>query len=189
MRDLTEFQVQSLFAAIDWRDFFAPRDHAILSLLFNTGLRVGELIALTVQAVLSSNGGPRQDLIVVGKRKRRRVIPLNESARSAIAVLLRFNAQHGWPVTPDARLLFNRYRVPMSSRGVQLIFERLRKRAGLDVPASPHSCRHTVASKLMRVTHNLRLVQDGMGHARLNTVAVYVHPTRAELVAGFSKIG
>lgn len=174
-------EVRQLLGAVDLRDPFGPRDHAMLIFCLHTGLRVSELIALDILQV-AVDGVPRQAMhLVHTKGGRSRVVPLNAEARGAVIAILTFNRRRGLSVAPDRPLLVTRYHERMTVRAVQRLVKALREKAELDVPASPHSLRHAFATRVMSCNSNLRIVQKLLGHKRLATVQMYTHPTREDL--------
>ena len=187
---LTVEEARRLVAAVDLSHPFGRRDRAMLVLAFHTGLRVSELAGLDVADVADRNV-PRETLFVraaIGKGGKSRVIPLNDIARKAVASLLLFNQARGFSVDPRAPLLVTRKHTRISVRSIQRIVEELRTRAHLDVPATPHSLRHTFASQVARRTGNVRVVQQLIGHVRLETAQIYVHPDRQELEAAVGQL-
>jgi len=103
MKVLHPTEMRQLVAAVDMTDPFGPRDRALLVFAFHTGLRVSELVGLNVCNV-AVNGVPRQALHVpssLGKGGRERTIPLNETARAAVAAILALNRRRGLSVAPD----------------------------------------------------------------------------------------
>jgi site-specific recombinase XerD len=180
---LTTEEARRLVAAVDLSHPFGRRDRAMLVLAFHTGLRVSELASLDAADV--ANGDvPRETLFVraeIGKGGKSRVIPLNDIARKAVASLLLFNQARGFSVEPKAPLLVTRKHTRLSVRSIQRIVEELRTKAHLDVPATPHSMRHTFASHIAKRTGNVRVVQQLLGHARLNTAEIYVTTDRGQL--------
>jgi len=125
----------------------------------------------------------------LGKGKKSRVIPLNKRARLAVLQLLEFNRLRGFATVPDAPLFVNRKHRRLSVRAVQYLMAELRQKAGLDVRATPHSLRHYCASQLVRETGNVRIAQKILGHVRLNTSALYTHPSRSEVAEAMECIG
>jgi len=187
---LTTEEAHRLVAAVDLSHPFGHRDRAMLVLAFHTGLRVGELASLDVVDVADKDV-PRETLFVraeISKGSRSRVVPLNDMARRAIASLLLFNRKRGFSVQSKAPLLVTRKHTRLSVRSIQRTVAELRVKAGLDVPATPHSMRHTFASQIATRTGNLRVVQKLLGHERLNTAAIYTHPGRQELVAAVDQL-
>lgn len=181
---LTAEEARQLVGAVDPGQPFAQRDRALLVFALHTGLRVSELSGLDVRYVVD-RGEPRQTLHLpaeLGKGGRARLIPLNDTARKCVRVLLGFNAARGFGVAPECPLFVNRFHRRLSVRDIQRLVKALREAAGLDVPATPHSLRHTFGTRLMEATNNLRVCQAVLGHARLSTTEIYTHPSR-ELVA------
>lgn len=153
---------------------------ALTELLYAAGLRVSELVGLTVQAVEAD----REFLLVKGKGGRERLVPLSDSARRAVAAYakaLRAEADG------DVKYLF-------PSRGVSghltrqhfaLELKRLAGLAGVDTgKISPHVLRHGFASHLLAGGADLRAVQQMLGHADISTTQIYTHvqPERLKAV-------
>ena len=158
----------------------ALRDRAMLEILYAAGLRVSELVELTLAAVERRVGVLR----VVGKGGRERIVPFGEVARRALEryleagrpALLRRAAR-----ATDAVFLSNRG----GAMSRQNFFSRVRglaARAGLD-PArvSPHIFRHSFATHMLEGGADLRVVQDMLGHADLASTEVYTHVSRKRL--------
>lgn len=165
------------------------RDKAILLLALNTGLRVGELVGLDAGDV--KNGTVKYELLVrkeISKGKKERLIPLNASAREAIKTLLEYNVSKNYPANPTSPLLQSRNHSRMTSRRVQQIIQALRTRTMLDINVTPHTLRHTFATKVLRKTNNLRIVQELLGHSSITTTTVYTHPSREDLMEAVANI-
>lgn len=190
MRVINESEAGRLLAAISTDDIFGPRDRAMLMLVLHTGLRVAELCGLDIHHV-ALDGQPRQALHLpsaLAKGGHERTIPLNDVARRAVAAILGFNARYGFSTAPTAPLLVTRKHQRITVRSVQRLVAQLRERAGLDVPATPHSFRHCFATELMRASSNLRIVQKALGHKRLQVTQVYTHPTNDDLAAAVAAL-
>lgn len=145
-------EARQLLAAIRPGHPFAKRDRALVVFDLHTGLRVSELSGLDVRHVAVGNQ-VRQTLHLpaeLGKGGRARLIPLNETAQKCIRVLLRFNAERGFSTAPEAPLFQNRFHRRLTVRDIQRLVKALREAAGLDVPATPHSLRHTLGTQLMQ---------------------------------------
>jgi integrase/recombinase XerC len=125
----------------------------------------------------------------LGKGGHARLIPLNASARQAVSLLLQFNQARGFSIAPEAPLLVNRRGQALPVRTFQHLVQRYREAAQLSSRITPHAFRHTMATDLVQSTGNLRVAQAVLGHARLNTVQVYTHPTPAELARALDTIG
>ena len=191
MRVLTPSEIRSLLRSIPPRSPFGLRDRAMLILLLHTGLRVSEICGLTIGDVVQWSV-PRKMLDLpghLGKGGYARLIPLNSSARQAVSQLLGFNQARGFSIAPEAPLLVNRQGQALPVRTFQHLVQRYREAAQLSSRITPHAFRHTMASDLVQSTGNLRVAQAVLGHARLNTVQVYTHPTPAELARALDTIG
>lgn len=154
----------------------AVRHHCLLEMLYATGMRVSELVSLP-RGVLK--GDPRL-LQIRGKGGRERLVPLNASARAALA---RYLALGSAPEDGVAPMIHTRYLFP--SRGDQGHLTRQRfaqdlketaLAAGLDPErVSPHVLRHAFASHLLDRGADLRSVQSLLGHADISTTEIYTH--------------
>lgn len=184
-------ETRQLLAAIKPGHPFAQRDRALIVFALHTGLRVSELSGLQVQHV--ALGDQVRDTLHLpsdlGKGGRARLVPLNETAQKCVRVLLRFNAERGFSTAPDQPLFQNRFHRQLSVRDMQRLVKALRETAGLDVPATPHTLRHTFATRVMEATNNLRVTQAALGHKRLSTTQIYTHPTRELMASSLAAIG
>lgn len=177
-KSLSEDQVQELLNAPDTLDPIELRDKAMLELLYATGLRVSELISLTLD-----NLSLRQGLVrVIGKGNKERLVPLGEEAiywvgeffRQARPLLL--NHQQSDIVFP-------------SKRGTEMTRQTFWHRikhyavlAGIDPDKlSPHVLRHAFATHLVNHGADLRVVQMLLGHSDLSTTQIYTHVAKARL--------
>ncbi|MDN2567646.1 site-specific tyrosine recombinase XerD [Aquibium sp. A9E412] len=157
----------------------ARRLHALVEVLYATGLRVSELVALPVAVALRDE----RFFQVRGKGGRERMVPLSEAARAAMAAWLAERARD--PRLADAAWLF-----PAGSQSGHLprqVFARelkgLAARAGLPAAAvSPHVLRHAFASHLLQNGADLRAVQQLLGHADISTTQIYTHVLEKRLV-------
>ncbi len=152
----------------------AARDHAIVELLYGSGLRVGELVGLDAQASEAAAGWV--DLAdasaqVRGKGSKWRSVPLGSASRTALAAWL---ALRGQVAAPGEPALF------VSQRGTRLSASQVRTRlkalaleAGLPTTVHPHMLRHSFASHLLQSSGDLRAVQELLGHANISTTQVY----------------
>jgi integrase/recombinase XerD len=152
----------------------ALRLHALIEMLYATGMRVSELVTLP-RSVLTGDG---RVLTIRGKGGRERIVPLNQAARSALDRYLNVGSQDGVAPMLRTKWLF-------ASRGAEghLTRQRLAQElkqlaaeAGLD-PArvSPHVLRHAFASHLLDRGADLRSVQQLLGHADISTTQIYTH--------------
>ena len=135
---------------------------AVVDLALGTGLRVGELVRLTCGDV-----DLRRGLLRVWRTKRRKqvreTLAVGRELRDHLAEFLEWKRLVGQPTDAEAPLLVGK-RGPLTVRGAQQIFKTAATRAGLPSELSIHSCRHTIAVRLLKKTKNLRQVQKQLGH-------------------------
>ena len=143
------------------------RDRAMLELLYGSGLRLAELVAIDVRDLDLANGF----VTVTGKGNKTRVVPIGETARDAIQTWLdrRRSASGRDP------LFTSRGRNRMSPRNVQLRLKRIAARTTGTDGVHPHLLRHSFASHLLESSGDLRAVQELLGHADISTTQVYTH--------------
>ena len=182
MRILQPQATRQMLAAVRPRSPFGARDHALIRLFAQTGLRVGEMVGLDVGHVFSNGTAHHQvDLPAAAcKGHRSRVVPLNEAARQAIHDLVDFLVMRGFQTTPDSPLLQDRRHRRLPVREVQRLVQLHRQAAGLDIRATPHSFRHAFATQLASKV-SLRLVQQLLGHRFLASTEVYLHSQPGQL--------
>jgi integrase/recombinase XerD len=152
----------------------ALRLHALIEMLYATGMRVSELVTLP-RSVLAGDG---RVLTIRGKGRRERIVPLNEAARTALDRYLNVGFDDGAAPMVKTRWLF-------ASRGAEghLTRQRLGQElkelaveASLDpTRVSPHVLRHAFASHLLDRGADLRSVQQLLGHADISTTQIYTH--------------
>lgn len=178
---LSEAEVERLLAAPAADDPLGNpigfRDRAMLETLYATGLRVSELVALTL-AAFSERRGTVQ---VVGKGGRERLAPVGEVAldwlRRYLAVA-RPALLKGRP--SDVLFPSNRGRA-MARQTFWYAIKRYAAAAGIERDISPHTLRHAFATHLVNHGADLRVVQLMLGHADLSTTQIYTHVARARL--------
>jgi integrase/recombinase XerC len=165
-------------ANLDW---IAARDAAVLLLLYGSGLRISEALAIT-RGEAPTEG--REVLRVVGKGGRERLVPVLPVTQAAVT---RCIALCPFPLAPDGPLFFGAKGGRLSPRIVQLLIERLRAGLGLPDTATPHALRHSFATHLLSAGADLRQIQELLGHASLSTTQVYTEVDRERLLAVYEK--
>lgn len=175
---LTKEEVEQLLDAPDTRTAHGVRDRAMLELLYACGLRVSELVALTLYQVNLNQGVIR----VLGKGSKERLIPFGEQAgewisefvSGARAELLKPGRQC------DALFVTNRGSA-MTRQAFWHLVRRHAKKAGISKHLSPHTLRHAFATHLLNHGADLRVVQMLLGHSDLSTTQIYTHVAQARL--------
>ncbi len=171
-KDLTEAQVEALLAAPVTDQPIELRDKAMLELLYATGLRVSELVGLTISDVSLRQGVVR----VVGKGNKERLVPLGEEAVYWLEQYLEFSRP--WLLNGQTLdVLFPSNRAQQMTR--QTFWHRIKHYATLasidSNKLSPHVLRHAFATHLLNHGADLRVVQMLLGHSDLSTTQIYTH--------------
>jgi integrase/recombinase XerC len=154
--------------------FVAWRDRLAMELLYGAGLRVSELTGLDYRALEADGTVAR----VLGKGKKERLCPLG---KVATAVLAKWRREFAQDTGLDAPVLVDTRHRRLTPRAVQLMLKRYLALAGLPEDLTPHKLRHSYATHLLNAGADLRLVQELLGHASLNTTQIYTHVTVARL--------
>jgi len=156
----------------------ARRDGAMLELLYATGMRISELAGLTLDRVDLK----RKRLRVIGKGTKERELLFGGPAASAMGryldVARPILASRG---EPASAVFLNASGGPLSVRGARMVIERWVEAAGSPTSTSPHTLRHSFATHLLEGGADLRVVQELLGHANLQTTQVYTHLSDAAL--------
>lgn len=158
------------------------RDHAVIELLYGSGLRVSELCGLDLDDI---HAGSRT-VTVTGKGDKQRRVPVSEPALVAVSDWKErgrpvVGAEKGWggsgkAAAPGSALFLNRRGARLGSRDVRRIIDR----RALS-PTHPHALRHTYATHLLDGGADLRAVQELLGHASLGTTQIYTHVSKERL--------
>ena len=182
MRILQPQATSQMLATIRPRSPFGARDHALIRLFSQTGLRVGEMVGLDVGHVFCDGAARHQvDLPAAAcKGHRSRVIPLNQAARQAVHDLVDFLVMRGFQTQPDSPLLQDRRHRRLPVREVQRLVQTHRQAAG-------HSFRHGFATQLASKV-SLRIVQQLLGHRFLASTETYLHSQPAQLAAAVASL-
>ena len=155
-------------------EWIAARDHAVLMLLYGSGLRVAEALGLTGAAL------PLGDTVTVtGKRNKTRVVPMLEPVRDSIGRYLDLSP---WPVSRDTPLFRGARGGPLNGEMIRRVVRRARARLGLGERTTPHALRHSFATHLLGRGADLRSLQELLGHASLSSTQIYTAVDAAHLL-------
>ena len=145
------------------------RDRAILELLYSSGLRLSELTDLDLGDIDANMA----QVHVTGKGNKDRIVPVGSKALAALA---RWHKSRVTLADPDEKALFVSNRgTRLSRRSVQARVDHWARRQGIDTKVYPHLFRHSFATHLLESSHDLRGVQELLGHANISTTQVYTH--------------
>ncbi len=173
-------EVQRLLDAPDDGDVLGARDKAMLEVLYSSGIRVSELVELSLADVDLDEGILR----VRGKGRKDRLTPIGSQAILAVRHYLQVRGldpddptggDEG--LTGESRIFLNKHGEALSTRSVRRKLDKYLQQVGLDPGISPHTLRHSFATHLLNNGADLRSVQELLGHQSLSTTQIYTHLT------------
>jgi integrase/recombinase XerD len=186
-KGLSETEVASLLAAAVGDDPVARRDRALLEVLYGTGVRISELVGLSLRDVDLDSWLLR----AWGKGSKERVVPLGQHAEAA---LVRWLDPEGrgqleparWRRREDAEAVFlNQRGGRLTRQGAWLVVKAYGDRVGLGARMSPHVLRHSCATHMLDHGADIRAVQELLGHASIRTTQVYTKVSTELLFAAY----
>lgn len=176
-KSLSETDVEALLAAPDLSDPIGLRDRTMLEVLYACGLRVTELVELTMPQI-----NLRQNVLrVMGKGSKERLIPMGEEAAAWLARYL----LEARPVLlnniPDEIVFPSARAQPMTRQTFWYRIKHWAMAAGIQKDLSPHTLRHAFATHLLNHGADLRVVQLLLGHSDLSTTQIYTHVAKLRM--------
>ena len=176
---MDEDMMESLMLAPDCGTPLGLRDRAILETLYATGMRISELLSLTVADVSSGS----DEISIIGKRDKERIVIMGSAAREALAgYIANGRPQLAAKSKEKTNALF------LGSRGARFVATSVRRMLDKHVASiseslkiSPHSLRHSFATHLLNHGADLRSVQELLGHESVVTTQIYTHVSRERL--------
>jgi len=179
-KSLSEVQVDALLAAPDLETALGRRDKAMIELLYATGLRVSELVGLTLAQlqVNADDHGPQGPLkvgylLAFGKGGKERVVPIGEHAERWVSEYL-VQVRPGLMRGRHEFVFVNRLGAGLTRQGFWKILKGYGRRVGIE-GLSPHVLRHSFATHLLEHGADLRAVQMMLGHVDISTTQIYTH--------------
>jgi integrase/recombinase XerD len=175
---LSKEEVDQILSQPDILSPLSIRDKTMLELLYATGLRVSELVNLTISNINWQVGY----LVTMGKGNKERIIPIGNIAYKWLTKYIDEARPQLLRGKTNIDMLFtNRSGKRLSRQGFWKIVRRYAHRAGLLKKIHPHTLRHSFASHLLEGGADLRSVQIMLGHADISTTQIYTHITRERL--------
>lgn len=176
-KSLSETDVESLLAAPDLSDPVGLRDRTMLEVLYACGLRVTELVELTMPQI-----NLRQNVVrVMGKGSKERLVPMGEEAAAWLARYLREARPVLLNNMPDEVVFPSKRAQPMTRQTFWYRIKHWAMVAGIKKELSPHTLRHAFATHLLNHGADLRVVQLLLGHSDLSTTQIYTHVAKLRM--------
>jgi integrase/recombinase XerC len=173
---LTNEEIERLLQAPDLSTPQGQRDRALMELLYASGLRVSELVNLSLKQVDLDH----REIRVWGKGAKERIVLMGKPAAEALSAYL----SQGRPKLLGEKkvhaLFLNRYGERLTERSVQKILRDYANNVGIGKGVHPHMLRHTFATHLLDGGADLRVVQELLGHANLSSTQIYTHVTKSQ---------
>ena len=154
------------FTTANWIDF---RDHAIIELLYSSGLRLAELSGLNLTELDLKECSVR----VTGEGNKTRTLPVGRQAVKALKIWLQYRQNK--VATESSAMFLNIHGKRLSPRSIQDRLKKISIRQGMQGKIHPHMLRHSFASHMLESSGDLRAVQELLGHQNISTTQIYTH--------------
>lgn len=162
---IPKFLTESEYAKVKREaETLSLRDRALVLFLFSSGCRKSEVISLKIQGVNLD----RRTAKVMGKGKKIRTVHFSEECGLVLKEYLK--TRSGDETEP---LFLNKFKGPLNKNGIQLVINKLGRKAGLSESLYPHKCRHTFATNMLSRGAKLLFLAKEMGHNDINTTRIY----------------
>ncbi len=178
----TEEEMLTLLRVPDLDSIYGIRNRAILELLYSSGLRISELASLRIPEIDLN----RRLLRVWGKGGKERLVPLGSEAAAAIRSWLTLRDRLSRPDSSD-RLFLTKSGKDFDGRQLYAVLNQYFRLVAQKKGYSPHTLRHSFATHLLARGADLRAVQEMLGHAQLDTTAIYTHVTIEDIKKAYRK--
>ena len=175
--------VEEVEALLDAPDIEKPeglRDKAMLELMYSSGLRVSELLALERRKINLERG----IVSIFGKGAKERKVPIGDFALEYINKYID-EARRKNPGKDSKYLFLNRYGKPLSRQYFFLQIKKYAALAGIETEISPHTLRHCFATHLLENGAQLRAVQEMLGHTNIATTQIYTHISTKRIISAY----
>jgi integrase/recombinase XerD len=169
--------VENLLNSPDLRDWMGIRDKAALELMYATGMRVSELVELTVEGLNLDVGFIK----CRGKGDKERIVPIGRKAREAVVRYMEKVRPKLLKNKQDPHLFLSRLGKKISRVSFWKMIKKCQKKARIKREITPHTLRHSFATHLLEGGADLRVVQEMLGHSDISTTQIYTHINKERL--------
>jgi integrase/recombinase XerD len=182
---LTDEEVECLLDSFDESKPGEIRDRAMTEVMYASGLRVSELLNLTLGDINAGEGFVK---VRSGKGQKDRLVPIGEFALDALNTYYK-EVRSKIPHAKDSKYVFLNMRGGKLSR--QYFWKQIKmyaSRCGIKTPITPHSLRHSFATHLLENGANLREVQQMLGHSKIETTQIYTHVSARRILSAYDRL-
>ena len=170
-------QIKELIESPDTSTDLGLRDRSIMELLYSSGIRISELVGITLKDLQLSRGL----ILVKGKGNKERYVPIGSVA---VEFLTRYINKSRFNLTKNKKhsyLFVNKFGNAITDRSIRRIIDKYVDITAIKLKVSPHTFRHTFATHLLDNGADLRAVQEMLGHVNIKTTQIYTHITKEKL--------
>jgi len=170
---------------VDIKDesFLGIRDHAVLELFYSSGLRLSELTNLNENDINLSD----ETITVIGKGNKTRILPIGDMAIKAIKKWLTLRLKFLDGSSNNSALFLSKLSKRLTPRAIQYRLKFWAIKQGVPENIHPHLLRHSFASHILQSSHDLRAVQELLGHENISTTQIYTHLDHQHLTEIYDK--
>ena len=163
---------------------FNYRTKAMLEIMYGSGLRVSELVNLSLNDIDLYN----DTILIHGKGNKERIVPLGEYSKDYLVKYLDvrnslIKRKNG---NPD-KLFLNNHGKPISRNGFNFLLSNLLKEKGIEKSVTPHTLRHSFATHMLDNGADLRTIQELLGHSDIVTTRIYTHVSKKKIQSNYDK--
>lgn len=177
-------EVMSLLNILNDDTPYNARNHAMIEVMYGTGLRVSELVNLKLSELHLTD----KMISTVGKGSKERLVPINDYASIVLRnYIINYRPQLLKKGKDPSYVFLNNLGEPLSRQSFFLILKRLAKEAGIEKEISPHTLRHSFATHLLEAGTDLRYIQEMLGHEDISTTQIYTHLSKQKIKDVYSK--
>lgn len=162
---------------------YEKRNKAMLEMLYGTGVRISELINLTMSNIFLED----KMIKVFGKGSKERIIPINTYALDCLVDYLQFGRSALLGTKTSEYVFISSRRTKITRQAFFKIIKKLCEEVGIKKNISPHILRHSFATHLLHNGADLRIVQELLGHSDISTTQIYTHLTNEKLESEYDK--
>lgn len=169
--------IEKIFNVPNINTVLGKRDSLILELLYDTGVRVGELVNIKINDINYDD----RSIKILGKGNKERIVLYGTYAEIALKEYLNNGRNELLKGKNNEYLILNANGNNITTRGIRLIIDKIIKQACLNTHISPHTLRHTFATHLLENGSDLLTVKELLGHSSLSSTQIYTHVTNERL--------